>query len=111
MKSDHSAGKAPRPKDGKRLHNRGCVMLKTTYAIAVAAIAAACFVGWPSLSAQVEASAPVPGAKGDRADIRPIGVDCTQHAWPYFEASCLRDARTPLGQPRDVRMVSADRTN
>jgi hypothetical protein len=83
-------------------------MLKMIYAIAVAAIAAGCFVAFPSLSFQVEANAPVPGAKGDRADIRPLGTDCSQKAWPYFEAACLRDAQKPLAQPREVRFVAPD---
>ena len=80
-------------------------MLKTIYAIAVAAIAAACFVGFPSLSREVEASAPLPDAKGDRADIRPLGTDCGQKEWPYFDAACLRDARNPLAQPHQVRLI------
>jgi hypothetical protein len=85
-------------------------MIKTAYAIAVSAIAAFLFVAFPSLSPQVGASAPIVGAKGDRADIRPLGVDCGQKAWPYFDAACMRDARIPLlTQPRDVRIVSADR--
>jgi hypothetical protein len=109
IKSNHNAVTA------LRLWTReGCgpgigVMIKTVYAIAVAAIAAACFVAFPSLSPQVEASAPVLGAKADRADLRPLGTECGQKAWPYFDAACLRDARYPLVQPRDVRIVSADR--
>jgi hypothetical protein len=86
-------------------------MIKTAYAVAVSAIAASCFVAFPSLSPQVGASAPVAGAKGDRADIRPLGVDCGEKAWPYFDAACTRDGRTPLTQPRDLRMISADRTD
>jgi hypothetical protein len=84
-------------------------MIKTVYAIAIAAIAAACFVAFPSLSPQVEASAPVAGAKADRADLRPLGADCGQKAWPYFDAACTRDARSPLIQPHDVRFVMANR--
>jgi hypothetical protein len=84
-------------------------MIKTASAIAVAAIVAACFVAFPSLSPPVDASSPIPGAKGDRADIRPLGTDCGEKAWPYFDAACMRDARAPLAQPRDVRAVSADR--
>ncbi len=80
-------------------------MINTAYAIAVAAIAAAL----PSLSPQVGAVAPIAGAKGDRADLRPLGIDCGEKAWPYFDAACTRDARTPLAQPRDVRVVSAER--
>jgi hypothetical protein len=85
-------------------------MTKTVCAIAVSAIAACLFVAFPSLSPQVGASAPVIGAKGDRADIRPLGVECGEKAWPYFEAACMRDARIPLlTQPRGVRTIAAPR--
>lgn len=83
-------------------------MLKVTYAIVGAAIAAACLVAVPSLSQQVHASAPTLGAKGDRADARPLGTACSQHEWPYFEAACLRDAKNPFGEARQVRMVTTD---
>lgn len=86
-------------------------MLKTVYAIAAAAIVAGAFVAFLSLAMQVEANARVPGGKGDRADARPLATDCSQRAWPYFEASCLRDARNPQGTARDVRIVSTDRLN
>jgi hypothetical protein len=82
-------------------------MLKTLYAIATAAAVAAVLVIFPSLSPQVEARAPEPGAKFDRADLRPLGVACGEKAWPYFDTACLRDARSPLIQPRDVRIISA----
>ncbi|MFZ0610497.1 MAG: hypothetical protein WBD53_06780 [Xanthobacteraceae bacterium] len=81
-------------------------MIKTVYAVAVAAIVAACFVAFPSLSFSVPASAAVASAKGDRADIRPLGVDCSQEAWPYFEAACLRDVRHPLLEPRQARFIA-----
>lgn len=80
-------------------------MLKALSAIAVAAVAAAVFVVFPSLSPEVVASTPVPGAKTDRLDTRPLGAACSQRAWPYFEASCLRDVRAGMGEARDVRMV------
>ncbi len=81
-------------------------MIKTVYAVAVAAIVAACFVAFPSLSMSVQASSPVPGAKSDRADIRPLGTGCSQNAWPYFEAACLRDVSHPLAQPLQARIVA-----
>jgi hypothetical protein len=85
-------------------------MIRTASAIAVSAIAASLFVAFPSLSPQVGASAPIMGAKGDRADIRPLGVECGQKAWPYFDAACMRDARIPLlTQPHDVRTITMDR--
>ncbi len=84
-------------------------MLKAIYAIAAAAIVAGAFVATVSLTDAVEALGSTPGAKADRADTRPLAGDCTQRAWPYFEAACLRDARNPFGQARAVRIVSTDR--
>jgi hypothetical protein len=84
-------------------------MIKVVYAVCAAAIIAGAFVATLSLSAQVEARGALPDAKADRADARPLARDCSQNAWPYFEASCLRDARHPFGQANSVRLVSADR--
>ena len=80
-------------------------MLKTFYAIAAAAIIAACLVLSPTLTPQVEAGAPAASGKSDRADTRPLGTDCSQHAWPYYEAACLRDDSNRLAEPREVRFV------
>lgn len=84
-------------------------MLRTAYAIVAAAIVSAAFIAFLSLSMNLEANAHVPGAKGDRADIRPLATNCSQHAWPYFEAACLRDPNKPFGHARDVRLISTDR--
>jgi hypothetical protein len=62
-----------------------------------------------SVSEEVEARGSVPAMKADRADTRPLARDCSQNAWPYFEAACLRDSRNSFGQARDVRLISADR--
>jgi hypothetical protein len=83
-------------------------MLKTLYAVIAAAIVAACLTLAPSLSPEVDAAAG-PGPKADRADARPLTTDCSEKAWPYVEASCLRDARNPYGQAREVRFVPLDR--
>jgi len=83
-------------------------MRNTLYAVFAAALIAAGLTLAPSLSWQVEAGAPSPGGKSDRADARPIGVECSERAWPYMEASCLRDARNPSGQAREVRLVPLD---
>jgi hypothetical protein len=89
--------------------NRMGVMLKVIYAVAAAAIVAGAFVTTLSISEQVEARGSVPGAKVDRADARPLGANCSNNGWPYFEAACLRDTRNPFGQAREVRIVSTDR--
>jgi len=83
-------------------------MRKAIYAVVASAMFAASFFVALSLSAEVEARGSVPGAKTDRADARPLARACSGNAWPYFEASCLRDARNPFGQARDVRLVSFD---
>ena len=84
-------------------------MLKTIYAIVAAAIVAAAFITALSLADQVDARSSPPGAKADRADARPLAGQCSQNAWPYYEAACLRDARNPFGQAGEVRMISIDR--
>jgi hypothetical protein len=84
------------------------VMRKTIFAVSAAAAIAAVLVTLPTFSQQVQAYGPTLGAKGDRIDARPAGAKC-QHEWPYFEASCLRDARRPFGQARQVRVIPLDR--
>jgi hypothetical protein len=84
-------------------------MIKAFSAIAVAAFVAAALTVLPGFAPQVEASVPQALAKGDRLDIRSVGPDCSQQAWPNFESSCLRVAgsRTVI---RAARLVTADRT-
>jgi hypothetical protein len=82
-------------------------MIKTAYVVA-AAVIAAIIVAVPSLS-MVQARGPALGVKGDRVDARPLGAACSQREWPYFESSCLRDAKNPFGEARQVRIVTTDR--
>jgi hypothetical protein len=84
-------------------------MLKIVYAVAAAAIIAGCLVLSPSLSPQVAAGTPAAGGKSDRADLRPLAMECSQRAWPYYEASCLRDTRNRLTPPKEVRFVSMEK--
>src|ERR1700682_100564 len=67
-------------------------MIKALSAIAVAALIATGLTILPGFAPQVEASVPMALAKADRLDVRPVGRDCSQQAWPNFEASCLRTA-------------------
>jgi hypothetical protein len=83
-------------------------MRNTIYAVIAAAFIAAGLTLGPMLTLQVDAAAG-PGAKSDRADARPLAAECSQKAWPYVEATCLRDARNPLGQAREVRFVPLDK--
>ena len=84
-------------------------MIKAVSAVAVAAVVAAALTLLPGFAPQVEAGVPQPLAKSDRLDIRPIGRDCSQQAWPNFEAACLRTAGT-RHSVRQARLVTADRT-
>ena len=47
-------------------------------------------------------------AKADRLDVKTVGRDCSQQAWPNFEASCLRTAGTKA-LIREARLVTAER--
>jgi hypothetical protein len=84
-------------------------MIKIFYAVAVSAIAAACFVALPTLSQQVRANPPMQVAQAEPLDARAAVAACGQKAWPYLEAGCLRGAGGTLAPQRDVRVVSADR--
>jgi hypothetical protein len=84
---------------------QGTVMIKALSAVAAAACVAAALVILPGFAPQVEASTPHVLAKGDRLDI--AGRDCSQQAWPNFEASCLRHAGS-RAMVREVRLVTAD---
>ena len=88
-------------------------MIKALSAIAIAALIATSLTILPGFAPTVEASVPQALAKGDRLDIRPVGKDCSQQAWPNFEASCLRVAGAKLTSKsniREARLVTADRT-
>jgi hypothetical protein len=84
-------------------------MIKALSAIAIAAFVAAALTVLPGFAPQVEASVPAPLAKGDRLDIHQVGRNCSQQAWPNFEASCLRSAGSKI-MVREARLVTADRT-
>ncbi|HEV7634006.1 MAG TPA: hypothetical protein VGO54_01055 [Bradyrhizobium sp.] len=83
-------------------------MIKAISAIAAAACVAAALTLLPGFAPTVEASVPQALAKGDRLDVHPAGRDCSQKAWPNFEASCLRVAgsKTVI---REARLVTVDR--
>jgi len=85
-------------------------MIKALSAVAIAAFIAAALTVLPGFAPQVEASVPAALAKADRLDVRPVGRDCSQQAWPNFEASCLRKAGTKATVVREARLVTADRT-
>jgi hypothetical protein len=82
---------------------------KVLSAIAAAALGAAVMMVLPGFSPDVEAGISNPVGKIEQIDQRPLGSDCTQQAWPYYGASCLRDGSQASGQARVVRIVTTDR--
>jgi hypothetical protein len=84
-------------------------MIKIFYAVAVSAIAAACFVAVPTLSQQVRANPPAPAVQAGPVAGRAALASCGQNAWPYLDTDCLRNAGGTLVQAHDVRLVSTDR--
>jgi hypothetical protein len=84
-------------------------MIKIFYAIGVSAIAAVCFVAFPTLSQQGHANPPAQAAQADRVETRSAVTTCGQNAWPYLDAACLRHASGPVVAPHEIRLVSADR--
>jgi len=85
-------------------------MIKAFSAIAAAGFIAAALTVLPGFAPQVEASVPQALAKGDRLDIRNHGNNCSEKAWPNFEASCLRAVGNGKSTIREARLVTADRT-
>jgi hypothetical protein len=90
-------------------------MSKSTYAIAAALIAAALVSLLSLFSPSVQARAPeaalaeAVAVKGDRLDIRPLGTDCSQREWPYFETRCLRSVTNRAAALHKPRLISVDR--
>jgi hypothetical protein len=91
---------------------QGRVILKNAYrtiaAVALAALVAGAATILPGVSDRVVASAPLHSGKGDRLDLRPLGTRCSEQAWPYFEANCVRDPRLAHGQAKSARIVAPD---
>jgi hypothetical protein len=46
-------------------------------------------------------------AKGDRLDIRSYGPGCSKRGWPYYEASCIRNANA-ANRAKPVRIIAID---
>jgi len=82
---------------------------KVIPAVAAVGIGAALVLAIPGFSPEADASTPPQVVKSDRLDIRPIGKDCTQQAWPYYETGCMRDRKQAMSQARTVRVISTDR--
>ena len=83
-------------------------MIKALSAVVVAAFIAAALTVLPGFAPKVEASVPVALAMSDRLDLHPVGRNCSEQAWPNFEASCLRNAANKRITVREARLVTVD---
>ena len=82
-------------------------MFKAYWAVGAAALVAAAITFFPSLSPQVEASTPAAVIKSDRLDART--ATCSERAWPYYAADCLRKPAQAGNRPAPARLVTTDR--
>jgi hypothetical protein len=82
-------------------------VLKVIAVLSAAAALAGVLVLTPGMTPVVQAD--IYSIKGDRLDLHAYGTSCSQRAWPYFEASCLRDTNSSTRRARVVRIVSTDR--
>ena len=89
--------------------DRKMLIYRILSAVAAAAFGAAVMMALPGFSPAVEAGTTDPMVKTDRLDYRPLGTECTERAWPYYGANCLRDHTQAAGQARTVRLVTTDR--
>lgn len=85
------------------------LIFKGLSAVAAAALGAAAVLALPGFSPDAEAITPPAGVKADRIDARPLLKDCSQQAWPYYEARCLRDHAGTGGAARPIRVIAVDR--
>src|SRR5436305_1171820 len=83
---------------------RNMLTYKIISAAGAMAMGAAVVLVMPGFSPEADAS--MPAQVVESTDIRPTG-NCTQQAWPYYKADCLRDRNH--GQVRSVRIVTTDR--
>jgi hypothetical protein len=89
---------------------------KVISGLAAMALGAAIVLAMPGFSPVADASTPAPLVKGDRLDVILVQApafqapakDCSEQAWPYYDASCLRGGTLVNGK-KPVRMVTTDR--
>jgi hypothetical protein len=105
----NQAGTGTRQTTRAKPDRQGTVMIKALSAVAIAAFIAAAVTLLPGFAPPVEASVPVALAKADRLDIKQVGPNCSEQAWPNFEASCLRSAASKAVRVSDARIVTPSR--
>jgi hypothetical protein len=65
----------------------------------------------PSVAAHAAQSpATAPGRAQDAITVTAFARPACRESWPYYEPTCLHDARQPDGRARVVRVVSIERS-
>ena len=82
-------------------------MLKFIAAVLFAALIVDVTFNASAVNGAFGQTAPRDTLKGDK--LQPVGSDCAQAAWPYYEAGCVRGRTAPAVQPRETRVVATDR--
>src|SRR5262249_7148519 len=96
--------------------------IKVISAFAAMAMGAAVALLFPGVSPDADASTPAKvvstpvkvastsatAVEIAPVDVRPIGRNCSEQSWPYYEVSCLRDTRKAAGKANTVRMIALD---
>jgi hypothetical protein len=92
-------------------------MIKQILAIIAAAACAALVVIVPELASESAMASTQSGQFGVPSlevvvakEAQKSKNDCSQ-GWPYYEHTCLHDARLPNGARRMVRVIAVDRIN
>jgi hypothetical protein len=86
-------------------------MIKIAAAVSGALLLAGAVVLLPGMTPMVNAGTTPPTvnapAKTDRLDIRNFGPGCSERGWPYYDASCIRNAGNQ--DVKKIRIVTTDR--
>jgi hypothetical protein len=92
-------------------------MIKIAAAVSGALLLVGAVVLLPGMTPMVGAGTTMPtfnvpaktdrADKTDRLDIRNFGPGCSERGWPYYDASCIRNAGNQ--DVKKVRIVTTDR--
>jgi hypothetical protein len=83
-------------------------MVKSLSALAALMLLGASVIALPGFAPKVQADEVAVLAKGDRLELRAAVPNCSTQVWPYFAASCLRNAGSGA-KIQEARLVTARR--
>ena len=83
-------------------------MIKSFVALLIFTLLGASVIALPGFAPKVEAREAAVLAKGDRLEIRGVGVNCSRAVWPDLPVSCLQ-SKGSSGKIQEARLVTARR--